>query len=537
MTAHPVGRSWPVLACLAWLCTACFAPDALDNPNLLRIGQTGEPDSLDPHMAVTGPAVVVVNDLFEGLLTLDAAGEVRPGAAAHYEVSPDATLYTFTLRENLRWSNGESIDAEDFVYAFRRMADPQTAGTALAVNIDLVRHGRAVLQGERSPKDLGVRALDRRTLEVQLEHPAPYFPSILATAAFAPVPRQVIETHGRLWTRPGTLVSNGPFRLVDWRSNSYVRVERNPWFHDADSVALDGVLYTPVIDLNTGFRQFQAGEIDTLTNFPAEKIDLLRSRMPDTVRLTPSLGKTAYLFNHRLEKFQDLRVRRALAMALDLPRICELILRTGDSPAYGLVPTGLPGYPPALEPAWANQPHDERLVTARHLLAAAGYDESRPLEFELLFQNSSEHRKVAIAAASMWQAIGVKVRLRGGDRQVVDAAARRGEFEMVRFALFAGFPDPAGFFSAVRSDSPVNGTGYANAELDTLFAQAATQADSERRSALLREAEKVAINDQALLPVYFYTSRRLVSARVRGWPEENLTALRPARYLALEFDD
>lgn len=518
---------------LCVLLAACAGSEGFDEGNLLRVGQTGEPDSLDPHMAVSGPAVVIVNDLFEGLLTLDAEGGVTLGAAESYQVSDEGRVYTFRLREQLRWSDGSPLDAEDFVHALRRMATPQTAGTALAVNVNLIRNGGDIVRGRLDPEALAVSAPDPRTVVIELESPAPYFPSILASASFGPVPRHLIEAHGRLWTRPGVMVSNGPFRLVEARPNNYVRVERNPFFHAAETVALDGVMYLPVIDLNTGYRQFRAGELDTLTNFPPEKLALLRRDLPESIRLSPSLGKTAYLFNHRLEKFQDLRVRQALAMALDLPAITELILGTGDVPAYGLVPGGLPGFLPALEAPWAGQSVEQRRHRARALLASAGYDAGNPLSFELLFPSSAEHRKVAVAAAAMWREIGVEVRLRSGERQVVDAAARRGEFEMVRLALFAGFVDPLGFFSPVRSQSPVNGTGYANPRLDGLLLEAAATADVARRAALLREAELIAMQEQALIPLYFNTSRRLVSARVRGWPEANLTALRPARYLSL----
>jgi oligopeptide transport system substrate-binding protein len=521
----------PVLACL-WLAGCEFAP-AFEESNLLRVGQTGEPDSLDPHMAVSGPAVVIVNDLFEGLLTLDAEGQVQPGAAAAYTVSEDGLVYTFALRQGLRWSDGSPLTAEDFVYSLRRMARPETAGTALAVNIDLIGNGAAVLGGEQPAEALGVHAPDADTVVIELANPAPYFASIIATGSFGPVPRGIIEQHGRFWTRPDIMVSNGAFRLVEWLPNNYLRVERNPWFHAAESVALDGVMYFPVIDLNTGYRQFRAGELDTLTNFPPEKLALLRRDLPASVRISASLGLTAYLFNHRLPKFQDRRVREALALALDLERIVERILGTGDQPAYGLVPDDMPGYFPALAAPWADQPLQARQARARGLLAQAGYHADAPLEFELLFPNSAEHRKVAIAAAAMWREVGVEVRLRSGERQLIDAAARRGEFEVGRLALFAGFVDPLGFFSAVRSDSPVNGTGYANARLDALLAEAAGMSDPAPRAALLREAEQIAMQEHALLPLYFNTSRRLVSARVQGWPEANMTALRPARYLAL----
>ncbi|HKZ74644.1 MAG TPA: ABC transporter substrate-binding protein, partial [Steroidobacteraceae bacterium] len=199
-------------AALAVILSWCSISEGAQS--VLRVGQTGEPDSLDPHAAVTGPAVVIVNDLFEGLMTLDAQGRAVPGAAASYTVSDGERTYTFKLRPGLAWSDGQRLTAQDFVYSFRRIADPKTAATSMAVNVDLIRNGAAIIRGRMKPDALGVSAPDAETVRVELERPAPYFLSIVATAAFAPVPRRVIEKHGRAWTRPGTLVSNGPFVLA-----------------------------------------------------------------------------------------------------------------------------------------------------------------------------------------------------------------------------------------------------------------------------------------------------------------------------------
>lgn len=532
---------WPVVMAAVLGCAACApaeqSPEAVQGASaaqgVLRVGQTGEPDSLDPHVAVSGPAIVVVNDLFEGLMTLDAEGRTVHGAAEGHELSADQLTYTFTLRPNLRWSDGHALTAEDFVYSFRRIANPRSAATALAVNVDLIRNGAAIFRGRMEPEALGVTALDEHTVRIELEHPAPHFLSIISMAAFAPVPRHVIEQHGRSWTRPGVMVSNGPFVLAAWQPNDFLRIEKNPLFHAAETVQLDAVVYRAVIDLNSGLRQFQAGALDTLTNFPPEKIELLRDKMPGAARFSPSLGLVAYLINHRLPKFQDPRVRAALSLAIDRQIVTERVVRSGDQPAYGLVPSGIPGYFPAIEPP-ALTTQAARIAAARQLLAAAGYSAERPLEVELMYHNSEEHKKVAIAAAAMWRAIGVKTVLRSADRQVVDASARNGQFEIVRLALFAGFVDPSGFFNAVRVGSPVNGSGYASQRLEQFLDQAAAAADAAQRAQLLRDAERVAVEDHALIPLYFLMSRRLVARRVQGWPEKNLTALRPSRYLSVE---
>lgn len=500
-------------------------------PKVLRTGHSGEPDSLDPHLAIAAPSLVAINDLFESLLTLDARGRPTAGAAERYTMSPDGRVYTFTLRPGLVFSDGRPIGSADFLYSFRRLADPATASTALAAWIDLIEGGRAVLRRQKPVEALGVAAPDPRTVHVTLAVPAPYFPSIVAFPVFAPMPRHVIEKHGRAWTRQENFVCNGPYVLEQWRPGQMVRARRNPRFHAAASVQIDAVEYRAVADLNAGLRLFQTGALDALTNFPPEKLDWLRQNMPRELRLAPSLGIAVYVINHRLPKFADPRVRRALALAVDRDVITSRIVRAGDTPAWGLVPSGLPGYAPALKPPLGSQA--ERTALAKRLLADAGRGPSRPLEVELLYHTSEEHKKVAVAAAAMWQAIGVRTTLRNAERQVVDVAARNGEFEIVRAAWFSPYVDPMGFLGFLRRGSPQNGGAYDSAAYETAIEAAARLTDAAARARALRVAEQRLVDDQAVIPIYFLVSRRLVSRRVVGWRDDNLTALRPARWMSL----
>jgi oligopeptide transport system substrate-binding protein len=499
--------------------------------NVLRTGHSGEPDSLDPHVAIAAPSLVVINDLYESLMTLDARGRPTAGAAERYTLSPDGRTYTFTLRPGLVYSDGRPITAADFLYSFRRLADPATASTALAAWIDLIEGGRAVVRRERPVEALGVAAPDPRTLQVTLAKPAPYFPSIVAFPVFAPMPRHVIEKHGRAWTRAENFVSNGPYVLEQWRPGQMVRSRRNPRFHAAASVRIDAVEYRPVSDLNAGLRLFQTGALDALTNFPPEKLDWLRQNMPQELRLAPSLGIAVYVINHRLPKFADPRVRRALALAVDRDVITTRIVRAGDTPAWGLVPAGLPDYGPALAPPLRSQA--ERTALARRLLAEAGRGPSSPLEIELLYHTSEEHKKVAVAVAAMWQAVGVRTNLRNAERQVVDVAARKGEFEIVRAAWFSPYADPMGFLSILRRGSPQNGGAYDSAAFESAIGAAEQLTEPAARGRALRLAEQRLVDEQAVIPIYFLVGRRLVSQRVVGWRDDNLTALRPARWLSL----
>lgn len=499
--------------------------------SVLRSGHSGEPDSLDPHLAVAAPALVVINDLFESLMTLDAGGRATLGAAARYAISDDGLEYRFTLRPGLLWSDGRPIEAADFVWSARRLADPRTALTGLANFIDLIANGRKVLRGELPPAQLRVDAPDPRTVRFVLAAPVPYFLTIVSFPVFAPMPRHVIERAGRSWTRADSFVCNGPFVLDEWRPGQYVRTRRNPRFHAAASVRLDGVMYRPIQDLNAGLRLFQTGELDTLTNFPPEKLDWLRENMPKELHLSPSLGVNTYVLNHRSPKLRDPRVRQALSLAIDRDVLTSRIVRSGDLPAWGFVPPGVPDHGPPLAAPGASA--RERLERARALMTAAGHGADRPLELELLYHTSEEHKKVAVAVAAMWQPLGVRVGLRNAERQVVEVATRAGDFEVARAAWFSSYPDPMGFLSFLRRDGPFNGGAYASRRFETAVDAATAVRDPAERGRLLRRAEEIAVEEQAAIPLYFLVSRRLVSRRVIGWRDDNLTTLRGARWLSL----
>ena len=509
-------------------------PFALAAENVFRSGHLGAPDTLDPQRALTGPAMVIIMDLFEGLMTLDAVGKPIPGVISDYTVSEDGLVYTFELRKGLRWSDGHPLDATDFVYTFRRFLDPQTAASQLANYADIIMGGRAALFGESPPEDIGVEAIAAHTLRITLTRPAPYFMSLLALPALGPVPQHVIEQHGTSWTRDEHFVSNGAFKVTERAVQNYVKLIPNSYFHAAGSVRLGGVYYRVLDDLNTGLRLFRAGELDAMVNYPPEKFEWIRQNLPGALRLSPSMGLYVYRINHHREKFQDLRVRKALSIAIDRETISATLLKSGDPPAYGLVPPGITGYPGGLEDPVAGLDGGQRRALARSLLAEAGYGPGRPLELSLLFHTSEEHKRIAIAVAAMWRAIGVKAELVNAERQVVNAAHRNGDYDIVRQAWFSMVADPVGFLMYFEGDNWANTSGYHNNNFDDFWQNANQTLDLVRRFELLRAAERTAIEDYASIPIHYYVGRRLLSARVRGWRSDNMTAFHPSRYLWIE---
>ncbi len=518
-----------VFTAIAWL----FAATVASGEVVFRSGHSGEPDSLDPHKAMPGSATVVINDLFEGLLTLDALGRPTAGAASEWSVSDDGLEWTFRLRDGLVWSDGVPLTADDFVYAFRRMADPATAASSMAMSVDAIAGARDVLSGRAPPESIGVSAPDSRTVIVRVPRPRPYLTTVLSSPGFVPVPRHVIEEHGDAWSGPGIHVSNGAYKLDRWIPQDYVRVVRNPRFHDADSVSIDAVHYHVVDDLNTGLRRFRAGDLHAMVNFPPDKLDWLRENLPGVLRLSPSLGLMLYAFNLEQPPYDDIRVRRALSLAVDRGILTQRIVRSGDQPAYGLIPPGMNDYPGAYPDPADGLDRDQRLEAARELLAEAGYGPDNPLEASILYHTSEEHRRIAVAVSRMWKDIGVVTELINSDRQVVNARALQGDFGVVRMAWFSVYRDPTGFFNYFLPGNPANVTRYDDGGLAGAIASADASSDIATRMTDLAAVEARIMAEQPILPLYYMVSRRLVSPKVKGWLDENPTSFRPARYMSI----
>lgn len=518
-------------ALLASLVLALPLAEARD---VFRSGHSGEPDSLDPHQASSGTAIIVVNELFEGLLTLSAHGKPVLGAAEHWEVDATGIRYRFRLRENLEWSDGRPLTAEDFVYAFRRLANPATRGSLLAVYLHRVKGGREALRGDIPPTEIGVTKLSPRELEIELEEPTPFFPTMLASPALVPVPRHSIETHGDRWTQPGNLVSNGPFRLDSWVPQEVIRLKRNERFHAADSVALAGAEFYPLDDLNTGLRKFRAGELDAMVNFPPDRLEWIRENLPAALRLSPSLGLYVYVLNLREPPLDDLRVRRALSLATDRMALTQRLIKTGDKPAWGLIPPGIANYLDPLPDPAAHLTAEEKRKRARTLLADAGFTPANPLTVEIKYHTSEEHKRVAVALAAMWRSVGVVAELSNAERAVVQAAAKNGDFQVLRAAWFSLYEDAYGLLNFFVSDSPSNYSGYASEAFDAGLLRANRILDTDARAQALREIELMLMRDQPVIPLFYYVSRRLVTPDLAGWEDDNLTAFHPARYLSFK---
>ena len=487
-------------------------------------GNGPDPDSLDPHRARSSESMVVLRDLFEGLTRIDRAGAPMPAAAARWTVSDDGTVYTFELHPGQKWSNGDPLTATDFVAGLRRLVDPATASQYAQV-IDVIRNAGEIVAGKAAVDTLGAAAPDDHTVVISLNSPAPYLPGLMAHPSTAPLHRASLAKFGEQFARPGNQVSNGAFVLTEWLQGSYIRAARNPHYRENASNKLDGVKYIQIADENAELRAYRAGELHSTAVVPRGQFDWIRENLAADLHITPQLNTYYYGFNFDRPLFRDVRVRRALSMAIDRDRLATSVLRVGELPANGWVPQGVFGYTPQSFD-YAARPMPERIAEARQLLAAAGYTAKKPLKFELRYNTGEVHTKVAVAVASMWkEALGIEPALAAVEfKSLLDDINRR-DVDLFRLSWAGDYNDPYTFLQYLKSDFGINLPHYRNANYDRMLAVAAREPDVAKRRALLEAAERLLLADHPLLPLYFYVNKHLVKPEVVGWYDNVLNAV------------
>ena len=505
-------------------------------PTLNR-GIAADAESLDPHKMRSVQAGEVMRDLGEGLATYTANGELVPGTAESWTISDDGLTYTFTLRENARWSNGEPVTAGDFVAAWRRLVTPQTA--AFNANLaEAIVNAPEILAGQATASTLGVEAVDERTLVVSLSRPTAYFLNLLTYPSLFPVHPPSLAEHGDAFSRPGNMISNGAYKLDAWEAGSVISLSRNEHYWNNAATAIDAVDHHVITQGTTELNRYRAGEIDiTGGSIPLTSIRQLREERPDELRLAPYIGVYYYGLNLAKPPFEDNpQLRQALSMAIDRETLVEKVVGRGEAPAYSWVPPGVANYE-ARRLSYADMTQDERNGQARRLYREAGYSEENPLEIEIRYNVNDEQQRVALAIQAMWrEALGFEATLVNVEFQVLLADMRAAEVTQVfRSSWIGDYPDAHTFLSILESDNPANMPRYASEEFDSLMQRAAEQADPALRRAYLEEAERELLADHPVIPIYFYVSKHLVSPRVRGW-EDNILDYHYSQHLSLIAD-
>ena len=499
---------------------------------IIHRGNGAEPETLDIHKSSGVPEANIQRDLFEGLIAEAADGSLIPGVAEQWHLSDDGLVYTFQLRKNARWSNGEPVTATYFVFSFRRALDPKTASD-YAFILWPIRNAEGYSKGTiTNPEALGIKAIDPLTLEITLESPTPYFPGLLTHHMAYPAPSKAVESYGRQWTRPGKLISNGAYKLAEWVPQSHIRLEKNPYYQAADSVLTDTVVYYPSEDKNAELKRFRAGELEITEDVPSSQIPWIRKNLAESFHSSPYIGTYYLAFNLQDKPFRDnLKLRKSLTLAIDRQLLTDKVTRGGEIPALGWVPPGIHGYhAQSMQAAQLDQKDQNAL--ARKLYQESGYSREHPLEIELLYNTSDNHKKIAIAVAAMWKkTLGVKTRLRNEEWKVYLDSRKKRDFQVIRAGWIGDYNDAYTFLSLFKSDvGEMNPSGYKNKQYDALIHQAETTIDQKKRTSLMQQAEALLLKDLPIMPIYFYTTQHLINPKITGW-QDNVMDVHPSRFL------
>jgi oligopeptide transport system substrate-binding protein len=484
---------------------------------ILRRGIGPEPDSLDPQKTRADEGQSILRDLFECLTSLDHEGRPAAGTAVAWSISPDGRTYTFTLRPNARWSNGDPVTGADFVAGLKRLVDPATASGNAAL-VDVIHNAREITKGSMSPDELGVFAPNSSTVVIVLEHPAPYLPSLLSHPSTCPLHQTTPKDAGKDMSRSVGLVSNGAFVLTAWVPGDRIVARRNRFYWNDKQTYWDQVIYLQIEDAAAEFLRYRAGQIDITVTIPRAQLSFIQETLAAELHVTPALGINYYGFNLNRAPFRDnLKVRQALDLALDRTRIVQSVVRTGEIPAYTWVPPGVNGYQPA-PPGDSSLTQEQRVGLARQLLKEAGYSKERPLRFELRYNTGEILAKVALATAAMWkETLGVEVRTTSEEFRTLLADMDTGDVQMFRSIWMADYNDPLAFLQLLQSGSGLSSMHYHSAKFDELLAAAESQIDPDKRVSVLRNAERTALADAPVVPIYFSATKHLVKPSIRGW--------------------
>jgi oligopeptide transport system substrate-binding protein len=502
----------------------------------LHLGNTGEPQTLDPHRYNLRLEETILTDLFLGLTTFNARGEIVPGAALSWSTSEDGLLWTFKLRQGLKWSDGKPLTADDFVYSFRRLLDPATAAS-LAYFLYPIRNAEAVNAGRLPLDQLGVKAQGPATLLLELEAPYPHLAERLLYPTGYPVPRHVIAAVGDDWVKPEHWVSNGAYVLADWRPQAQVELVANPHFFTAPLIKQ--VFYHPLANEQNAYNRYRTGEMHAISTFPAGELESVRDQLAAHLRLSPLLSIVYLVFNTTQPPFDDARTRKALALAVDAEVLTDKVQRAGNYASKSFVPALVANYDsaPLQHYVVENKLNNvaltpqERQQQARALLAAAGYDAGNPLRLTLRYVSGTDAKRSNLAIAAFWKRIGVETQLHHSELKVHFSDLRQGDFQVAQAGWF-GENNAEHYLGLLVSDTgDVNYGRYRNDEFDELMAHARTHGDVTQRNHVLRQAEELVMATYPVVPLYSVGIRRLVSPAISGW-YENARDIHPARFLS-----
>jgi oligopeptide transport system substrate-binding protein len=493
----------------------------------LNMMNGSEPGSIDPHKASGDWENRIIGDYIEGLMAEDANAEAVPGQAESYTISDDGLVYTFKLRDGIEWSDGEPVTAEDFVFAFQRLFNPATASEYAYLQFPIV-NGSEIADGSVTDfSQLGVKAIDDKTVEITLEGPTPFFLQALTHYTAYPVPKHLIDKVGDQWTSVENIVGNGPYSIKEWVPGSYIKSVKSETYWDAAKVQIDEVNYFVQDDLSAALSRYRAGEYDILTDIPSDQAEWIKTNLPGQDYFAPFLGIYYYVINQEKPPFDNPDVRKALSLAINRDVIGPDVLGTGELPMYGWVPEGTANYEgvAVYQPDWIGLSYEERVAEAKTIMEGLGYTAATPLQVQLKYNTNDNHQRIAVAISSMWEQIGVKTELFNSETAVHYDALRVGDFQVGRAGWLLDYSDPSNTLDLLRTGIAQGGETnwgnnygrYSNPEFDKLMEQATKEQDLAARAKLLGQAEKLAMDEYAAIPIYNYIAQNVVAPSVTGF--------------------
>ncbi|MGE0971086.1 ABC transporter substrate-binding protein [Klebsiella sp. WOUb02] len=481
-----------------------------------------EPSSLDPHKVESDVEFNIISDLFEGLVSVSPGGEIQPRLAEKWE-NKNNTVWTFHLRPGITWSDGTAITAQDIVWSWQRLVSPTTASPYASYpgNMHIV-NAQDIAQGKKTPDTLGVKAIDDATLEVTLSQPNAAFLPMLAHPSLVPLDKVLVSRFGEKWTKPEHMVTSGAYKLSQWVVNERIVAERNPRYWDNADTVINKVTYLPISSEAADVNRYKAGEIDIVYTVPINQFAQLKKTMGEQLDVSPQLATYYYEFNTTKPPFNDPRVRLALNMALDKDIIAEKVLGQGQRPAWLISQPDIGGVK-LQNPDYASWPRDKRIAEAKKLLSEAGYNDGHPLVFNLLYNTSESHQRVAIAASSMWKKnLGVEAKLQNQEWKTMLDTMHTHNFDAVRYAWIADYDDAATFLNNFRTGDSENTSQYSNPAYDEALRNAAKAPDVATRGKFYQQAEDLLGKDVPAVPVYHYVRTHLVKPWVGGFTPDKL---------------
>ena len=517
--------SFKLSTCMA-LCLALVGPSmATDMPAGTQFHATqtmirsngSEPESMDPAVAETVPANQILRDLFEGLTATDTTGKTVPGVAESWKQT-NPTTWVFKLRTTAKFSNGVPITADDFVYGIRRFVDPKTASPYATTFGVFLLNGLDVAMGKKPTSEVGVKALDKYTLEIRTVDPIAFLPELVANTQLGPVHKATIEKFGKDWVKPGNSVGNGAYILKDWQVNNRIVVEKNPQYWDAANVRLTKVTYLPIEDQFADIKLWESGETDYVYQMPPGVFDKYKAKYPKELKNQSNIGLRYYDFQTKTT-FKDVRVRKALSMVLDRDILSKRITADGQAPAYSLIVAGVQGADPTPY-EWATWPMDKRVAEAKKLLVEAGVKPGT--KYTLAYNVSDYHKKMAIFAASEWKTkLGIILETEAMEFKVLAKKRHDGDYQIGRQGWLADYNDATSFLALVRCDSDQNTNFYCDREAEAIIQKGMQSADPIKRKELLTQASKKIMEGYPIIPLLQYSLPRLIKPYVGGYSELN----------------